>query len=305
MLKPDVSVEVAGLRLKNPTMLAAGILGLSASTLRSVAEAGAGAVVTKSIGPSPRIGYPNPVVVDLGWGLINALGLPNPGVKEYAREVKAARADGVVTIASVYGSTPEEFVKVSRGVEGAGADAVELNVSCPHVSGAGMQVGQDPELLRRVVESVKSAVKVPVLTKLTPNVTDISKVAAVAEEAGTDAITAINTVKAMAIDIETGVPILANRVGGLSGPAIRPIAVRCVYEISKSVNVPVIGCGGVADWRDALEFLLAGASAVQIGTAIASKGLGVFNAVVGGLQAYLEGKGYRKVGDIVGLSHRV
>ncbi|MFQ6076091.1 MAG: dihydroorotate dehydrogenase [Candidatus Bathyarchaeia archaeon] len=301
---PDLSVEIAGLRLKNPTMLAAGIRGLSASSLRRAAEAGAGAVVTKSIGLKPRSGYPNPVIVDVGVGLINALGLPNPGVEEYVREIRGAKADDVVVVGSVYGSSPEEFVKVSERVEEAGADAIELNVSCPHVKGAGMQLGQDPRLLRRVVRAVKSSVEVPIFTKLTPNITDIVEVACVAEEAGTDAITAINTVRAMAIDIETGRPILANRVGGLSGPAIKPIAVRCVYEISRSVDVPVISCGGVDDWGDAVEFMLAGAAAVQIGSAIGYKGLNVFEEVVAGIQKYLERKGCGSVGEIVGLSHR-
>lgn len=301
---PDLSVEIAGIRLKNPIMMAAGIRGLSASSLIRAARAGAGAVVTKSIGLKPRPGYPNPVVVDVGVGLLNALGLPNPGVEEYREEIRGAKAEGVVVIGSVYGSSPREFVRVSVGVEEAGVDAIELNVSCPHVKGAGMQLGQDPGLLRRVVRAVKSSVEVPVFTKLTPNITDIVEAARAAEEAGTDAITAINTVRAMAIDVETGKPVLANGVGGLSGPAIKPIAVRCVYEISKSVDVPVIGCGGIDDWGDAVEFMLAGAVAVQIGTAISYKGLDVFEEVAVGIKRYLERKGYGNVREIVGLSHR-
>lgn len=304
-MQRDLTVEIAGLELKNPTMLAAGVLGLSASTLRRAAEAGAGAVVTKSVGLDPRRGYPNPTIVHVRCGLLNAMGLPNPGVREYIKEVRAAKTGGVTVIASVYGSSSQEFARVAKGVGAAGADAVELNVSCPHVEQVGMQIGQDPELVSKIVKSVKSAVKIPVITKLTQNVTDIVEIARAAEDAGTDAITAINTVRAMAIDIETCSPILANKIGGLSGPAIKPIAVRCVYEISEQLKTPVIaGCGGVSDWRDAVEFILAGATAVQIGTAIAYRGLGIFEGVVAGIRAYLERKGYGSVKEIVGLSHK-
>jgi len=301
-----LSIEIAGLKLRNPTMLAAGILGLSGASLREVIKKGAGAVVTKSVGLKPRQGYPNPAVAQVSCGLLNAMGLPNAGIQDFVeeiREVKQFRAN-VPIIVSVYGFSAEEFAKVAHVAQKAGADALELNVSCPHVKKTGSEIGQNPSLVAEVVEKVKAVVKKPVILKLTPNVADIGKVAKAGVKAGADAVTAINTVKAMTIDIETAQPILANKIGGLSGPAIKPVAVRCVYEIYEAVDVPVIGCGGVTTWEDAVEFMLAGASAVQIGTAIASRGLGVFRSVTRGMDSYLRRKGFRSVKDIVGLSHR-
>ncbi len=298
-----LATEVTGLKLANPTMLAAGILGLTGSSLRNVIEASAGAVVTKSVGLEQREGYHNPTVVQVKWGLINAMGLPNPGIHYFREEIREAKEKGVPIIVSVYGFSPEEFAEVARIAVEAGADALELNVSCPHVEKVGVEIGQDPQLVEEIVEVVKNRVHKPVFVKLTPHVVDITKVAKAAVEAGADAITAINTVKAMAINIETTWPILANKVGGLSGPAIKPIALRCVYEIFQEVDVPVIGCGGITTWRDAVEFMLAGASAVQIGTAIAFKGMGVFKSITRGIHAYLRKRDYRSVSEIVGLSH--
>lgn len=304
-MRPNIATEVAGLKLKNPTMLSAGILGLSGSSLRAVWEAGAGAVVTKSIGLEARSGHPNPTVFNVGCGFINAVGLPNPGVKEYAEELKATKNGGeIVIIASIYGALPEEFATIAEVVERAGADAVELNLSCPNVEGVGMEVGQDPNLVMNIVRAVKKTVKVPVFAKLTPNISDITVVAKAAADAGADGLVAINTIRAIAIDVETGRPILANKMGGLSGPAIKPVALRCVYEVSRTVSTPVIGCGGVTCWQDAVEFLLAGASAVQIGTAIAYKGLDVFKEVTSGIEEYCIRKNIGSIGEIVGLSHK-
>ena len=300
-----LDVNLAGLTLPNPTMLASGILGYSAETLQSIVEGGAGAVVTKSVGLKPRKGYPNPTVVQADCGLINAMGLPNPGIDEFVEEIREARTSlKVPLIVSVYGYSEEEYATVARKAVEAGADAVELNVSCPHVRETGSEIGQNPEILAKVVKKVKSSVSKPVLVKLSPNVTSIAGIAEAAVKAGADALTAINTVKAMAIDTETTIPILGNRVGGLSGQAIKPIALRCVYDIYERVKVPILGCGGVTDWRDAVEFLLAGASAVQIGTAIATEGPSVFKAVSHGIDEYLKVKGFKSVKEIVGLSHR-
>jgi len=292
------------LKLSNPTMLAAGILGLSGSLLKEIANAGVGAVVTKSVGLKSRSSYPNPTVVQVDCGLLNAVGLPNPGIHQFVEEITEAKTLGVPLIVSVYGFSSEEFAEVSSYAVKAGANALELNVSCPHVEKTGSEIGQDPRLVREVVREVKRRVEKPVFVKLTPNVDDITEVAKAAVEGGADAITAINTVRAMAINIEITHPVLANKIGGLSGPAIKPIAIRCVYEICREVNVPVIGCGGIATWRDAVEFMLAGASAVQVGTAIAFKGLKVFNSINRGINLYLKEKGFKSVKDIVGLSHR-
>jgi dihydroorotate dehydrogenase (NAD+) catalytic subunit len=302
-----LNTEIAGLKLTNPTMLAAGILGLSAATLKEAIKQGAGAVVTKSIGTQPRPGYTNPAVIQLDdYGLINAMGLPNPGAKAFATELRDLKQYGLSApvIASVFGFTDNEFAQVAQILAKAGADAIELNVSCPHVEKTGSEIGQNPKLVTQVVRKVKNAITVPVIVKLTPNVADISEVAAAAAKAGADAVVAINTVRAMSIDIETARPILGNKIGGLSGRALKPLAVRCVYEIYEAVNVPVIGCGGVATWRDAVEFMLAGASAIQIGTTIASSGLGVFKSVCKGIEGYMHRNGFRSLKEIVGLSHR-
>ena len=301
-----LEVEVAGLKFRNPVLLAAGILGMTAESLIRVAEAGAGGLVTKSIGLKPRKGFPNPTVVQVSCGLINAMGLPNPGIKTFSEEIREVkRKVKVPLIVSVYGYSAEEFAETAKLAVKAGADAVELNVSCPHVEGTGEEIGQNPELLKEVVSKVKRRISKPIFVKLSANVTDIAQLAEIAVKAGADAITAINTVRAMKIDIKTGRPILANRIGGLSGPAIKPIAVRCVYEIYERVRVPIFGCGGILNWRDAIELILAGASAVQIGTAIAVKDLEVFRTIPKGIEKYIRRKGFGSVKEIVGLSHRL
>ena len=303
---PRLSTEIAGLRLNNPTMLAAGILGTTAKSLMRVAEAGAGAVVTKSVGLKPRKGYANPTVVQVECGLINAVGLPNPGIKFFAEEIREAKKLlKIPLIVSIYGFSPKEFAENASLAAESGADAIELNLSCPHVEKTGMKIGQDPQILMKTVSKVKEATEKPVFVKLSPNVPDIALLAEKAVKAGADGITAINTVRAMKIDIETGRPVLAHKIGGLSGSAIKPIAVRCIYEISSRVDAPVIGCGGVTSWQDAVEFMLAGASAVQIGTAIAIRGLGVFREISEGIEKYLERKSLGSVKEIVGLSHRI
>jgi dihydroorotate dehydrogenase (NAD+) catalytic subunit len=296
--------EIAGLKLANPTMLAAGILGMSGSSLKRVAEAGAGAVITKSMGLKPRIGYSNPTLVQVNCGLLNAMGLPNPSVHHFSEEISEAKKGGAPVIISIYGFSSEDFGEAAKVAAKAGANALELNVSCPHVQKTGSEIGQSPQLVAKVVEKVKNTVNKPVFVKLTPNVADISEIADAAAKAGADAITAINTVRAMAIDVETTRPLLTNKVGGLSGPAIKPVAVRCVYEVYQKVKIPVIGCGGVATWQDAVELMLAGASAVQIGTAIAFEGLSVFKSIAERIDLYLEKMNFGSVKEIVGLSHR-
>jgi len=296
--------EIAGLSLRNPTILASGILGISADSMREVARAGAGAVTTKSVGLKPREGYANPSVIHVECGLLNAIGLPSPGIRKFAKEIRDLCDLDVPLIVSVYGFSSEEYADVARVASESGADALELNLSCPHVKRTGVEIGQNPKAIKEVVKKVKAIVDRPVFAKLTPNVANIAELAEAAVSAGADAVTAINTVKAMSIDIETCRPVLANRIGGLSGGAVKPIAVRCVYEIYETVDVPVIGCGGVGTWRDAVEFLLAGASAIQIGSAIAYEDLGVFRSVAEGIATFLEEKGYKSVKEIVGLAHR-
>ena len=300
----NLSTSIAGVFLRNPTMLAAGVLGLTASSLLKVWNAGAGAVVTKSVGIEPREGFKNPTVVDVGCGLINAMGLPNPGVKEFTKEVRTLKQwnSEVRAIASIYGGSLEDFVRAVDVIAQTAVDAIELNVSCPHVKKMGLEVGQDPALLREIVKSVKSIIGCPVFTKLSPNTSNIQRLASVIEAAGGDAVVAVNTLRAMAINVETGRPILGNRIGGLSGPALKPVALRCVYEIAQTVSIPVIGCGGIMNWQDAIEYFYAGAHAVQIGTAIAYKEVTIFSDITKGIRAFLDLNGYRSVKEIVGLS---
>jgi dihydroorotate dehydrogenase (NAD+) catalytic subunit len=217
-------------------------------------------------------------------------------------EIGDAKKSGVPVVVSVFGFSVSDYSKSARIAETLGADAVELNVSCPHVSGVG-EIGQNPSVVAKVTRGVKKSVDIPVIVKLSPNVANIVEIGRYAERAGADAITAINTLKAMAIDIQVRLPILSAKIGGLSGPAVKPIAVRCVYELAEKLKVPIIGVGGIAGWEDAVEFLLAGASAVQIGTAILHKDLRIFAEVVEGLSTYMRENGFTRVSDLVGVAH--
>jgi len=303
-MDPGFETDLAGVRMDNPLMLASGVLGVSPSLIKRAASAGAGAVVTKSVGLKAREGFPNPTVHVLGsHGLLNAMGLPNPGVDEFLKEFEG-RAFSVPLICSVYGSSPEEYSEVARRLLKLNPAAIELNLSCPHVREVGSLIGQDPEMVYKVVNSVKSSVNVPVFVKLSPNVTDVLEVAEAAVKAGADALVAINTVKAMAIDVDLMKPVLGNVYGGLSGPAIKPIAIKVVYDLFENFKVPIVGVGGVCCWRDAVEFLLAGASAVQIGSGILWRGLNVFGEVLKGLRRYMVEHGFKSVGDVVGAGHR-
>jgi len=303
MSELSLAVEVSGLRLRNPLMLSAGILGLTAPLLKRVYEGGAGAVVTKSIGPKPRPGHPNPTVVALEYGLLNAMGLPNPGADGFSEELRSLKGLAVPVVASIFGERVEDYVEVAGKLSDAGAVAIEINCSCPTVREIGL-LGQDPDMIEDVTRAVKRSVDIPVFTKLTPNVADVAEMAEAAERGGADGVTAVNTLKAMAVDIESCRPVLANTTGGFSGPALKPVALRCVWEIAESVDIPVIGCGGVSDWRDAVEFLLCGASAVQIGTAIMHRGVDIFSSIASGVEAYLRRKGFRSVKEVVGRAHR-
>ncbi len=303
--KKLLSINLAGLQLSSPTALASGILGYSTASLHNVARNGAGAVVTKSIGIVPRVGYVNPTVVQVEGGLLNAIGLPNPGIDAYVKEINYAKEVlKVPLVVSIYGYTADEYAIAAQKATEAGADAIELNVSCPHVKDTGSEIGQHPQILKDVICKVKATIKKPVIVKLSPNVSDIADIADAAAKAGADALTAINTVKAMAIDVETQIPVLSNIRGGLSGPAIKPIALRSVYDIYERVKVPIFGCGGITSWKDAVEFLLAGASAVQIGTGIAYEDQCIFQNINDGVEAYLKKKKLDGVKDLVGVAHR-
>jgi len=280
-------------------MLAAGILGTTGASLRRAALAGAGGVVTKSLGSVPREGHPGPTIVQVDCGLLNAMGLPNPSYKKFQEEIDIAKTGGVPVVASIFGSSAEEFAGIARGLD---ADAFELNLSCPHAEKYGSELGRYPDLVEAVTGAVKAAANAPVWVKLTPNTADIVELGLAAQRGGADAVVAINTLKAMAIDIETGYPILGNRFGGLSGPAIKPVAVRSVYDLALRLDIPVIGVGGVTSWEDAVEMIMAGAWAVQVGTAL-KKGYGIFEEITLGLARYLERKSMT-LEDIRGMAGR-
>lgn len=299
-----LEVEICNVKMKNPTMIAAGILGSTASSLNWAARNGAGAVVTKSFGLHPNKGYNNPTTVEVTGGVINAIGLSNPGVDVFIGELERIEKS-VPTIASIYGSSKDEFSQIASKIETL-VDAIELNVSCPHAQkGCGASIGEDPQFTGEIVNAVKKAVDIPVIVKLTPNVTDIVEIALSAEKAGCDALTLINSVgPGMKIDIETANPILSNKFGGLSGPAIKPIALRCVYDVYDSVEIPIIGVGGIADYRDAIEFIYAGANCIQIGTAIMYKGLSIFKEINDGIKKFMKKKEYESIDEMVGIAHK-
>lgn len=298
-----LSVDLCGLRMKNPTMLASGVLDETGRSMVAIAQAGAGAIVTKSVGKEPRPGHGSPCIVELQHGLLNAMGLPNPGIEAFADEVREAKKAGVPLIGSVFGGTEDELEELAHSMERAGADAVELNLSCPHAKGYGAEIGSTPELVESICRKAKKGLRVPLFAKLTPNTSSISALAAAAERGGADAVVAINTLKGMAISPEARMPVLANKFGGLSGPAIRPVGVRCVYEIYGAVKIPVIGVGGIGSGRDALEYIMAGATAVQIGTALWTEGPGVFNKVCRELLEFMEANGFKNVKEMVGVAH--
>lgn len=288
--------------MENPTILASGILGNVGSSLRRVARAGAGAVVTKSIGKQAREGYKNPTVIKIEQGYLNAIGLANPGVDDFGEEIKTAKEGGVPVIGSIFGFSVREFVSVAGKMEDHGVDALELNLSCPNVGKAGAFFSTTEELTYEVVKAVKDSVSIPVIAKLTANTGDIVAIAKACERAGCDAVTAINTLKAMKIDIVAGMPVLGNKIGGLSGPCIKPVAVASVYEIVKETGLPVIGCGGVTTGEDAVEFLMAGARAVQIGVGVADRGIGIFRKVAGEIEEFMKDHGYRSLEELIGAA---
>lgn len=295
-----LSLTLTGLELNNPLMLAAGIMGTTGGSLKRIAESGAGGVVTKSIGLEPKSGHSNPSMVEVDCGYLNAMGLPNPSYKNFQGEIDTAKEAGIPVIASIFGGCSLDFAEIAGALC---ADAFELNVSCPHAHGYGAEIGTDPELVEDITRSVKQATQAPVWVKLTPNVTNIKDIGLAAQRGGADAVVAINTVRGMAIDIESGYPILGNKFGGLSGRAIKPVAIKCVYDLYEALDIPVIGVGGISDYRDVIEFIMAGAQAVEIGSAVGNN-INIFNDISSCMESYLEEKEWT-LEDIHGMAHKV
>jgi dihydroorotate dehydrogenase (NAD+) catalytic subunit len=286
-------VTVGGITLTNHLILAAGILGTTGSSLSRMLLLGAGGVVTKSIGPHPKEGHAGPCLVVLEDGLLNAMGLPNPS-KEFVDEIGGLA--GKPVIASIFGGTPEEFGEVAGWFSGKVA-GFELNLSCPHAEGYGAAIGSDPNLVEACTRAVSKS-GVPTWVKLTPNVTDITAIGRAAEKGGASAIVAVNTVKAMRISTGLRRPVLGNRYGGLSGTAVFPIAVRCVYELYEAVKIPIVGCGGVSTADNVVEMMMAGAQAVEIGSAVHAD-VKVFETI----RKELYAKNGVRAGEIVGCAH--
>jgi len=301
-VSPDISTHVGPISLERPTMLASGILGISLDVFGRLYKEGAGALVTKSLSKEPWDGYPNPTIIGLKHGYLNAVGLSNPGAPYFAKMLSPNQT--VPIIVSLVGSVPEDFTFMVKQFENVKILGYELNLSCPHVEKVGLEVGDDPELVHTIIKSVKKESKVPVLAKVGLGSSDYLETVRTACDSGIDGITAINTLRAMAIDIQTGRPILSHKIGGMSGSPIKPVAVRCVYEISSKFDIPIIGCGGVSSWEDAVEFLLAGSSAVQIGSAVGEKWTRVFSEVNDGISKYMEKKNYKKISEMVGIAKK-
>lgn len=336
MTTPPLTCDFLGWRLHSPLVLASGIIGSSASLMARAARAGAGMVTAKSCGPTPRAGHPNPVALDWGGGLLNAIGLTNPGAAAEALLLAETRRRlaplAVPLIASIFAGTVEEFGQVAAIVAQARPDLIEVNISCPNVGDEfGTPFAGTPESAAAVTEAVKRALSplplgegqgegagqgegegqgegagpgIPIAVKLAPNVPDIARIARAVVEAGADAITAVNTVPGMAIDAASGRPVLSNQVGGVSGPALKPIALRAVFEIARAVDVPIIGTGGVTTGQDAAEMLMAGATVVGIGSAVWYRGVEAFGQINAELAAFMAQQGHPSVAALRRLSHR-
>ncbi len=297
-----LKTKLQNLTLKNPTVLVSGILGNTAGLLKSMENAGAGALTTKSISLQPGAGHENPCVVELKTGLLNAMGLPNPGITEFKKELNDYKKTGnIPVIGSCFGKTLGEYVKIASELVDY-VDAIELNLSCPNDADV-MLFGQNPKTVRDVVTNVKSVMpkNKPLIVKLTSCVNSISEIARSAVDGNCDIIAAINTIPGMAIDIEMKKPVLANKIGGYSGAGIKPIAIRCVYEIARDVDVPILGIGGISNSYDAIEMIMAGASAVGVGTALKDDDK-IFKKICTGIKEFMKEQNYTKIQDFVGCA---
>lgn len=301
----DLSVNLCSIPLANPTILASGILGTTKAFLKRVAENGAGAVTIKSISTEPREGHKNPTVITFEAGMLNAVGYSNPGVDAAAREFSNLQDVNAPVIASVIGTQKGDFVRVIEGLSGSQFSAIEIPLSCPHTPGFGLLAGQGtPEATFAITSEVRKVTRLPIFVKLSPNIPEICTIAKAAEDAGANAITAVNSMgPGMIINIEAQRPVLSFKVGGVTGDALRPIAVRCVYDLYKAVKIPIVGVGGISTGRHAIEMMMAGASAVGIGTGVYYRGIDVFKKICGEMTQWMEENGLDNMNKIVGVAH--
>jgi len=296
-----LAVNIGKLKLQNPVMTASGTFGYGTEFAEFMDLGSLGAVVMKGISVEPRDGNPPPRIHETSCGMLNAIGLQNVGLKNFIKKkLPQIKKYKTKVIANILGSTADEYVKLASELDAAGIDAIEMNVSCPNVDKGGIEFCAEPIMLGRLVGEVRAAVKSSTLiVKLSPSATDIRVPAKVCEDEGADAVSLINTIPGMAIDIATRKPVLANVIGGLSGPAIKPVAVRMVWQVSKAVNIPVIGMGGIRDASDAIEFILAGATAVAVGTANFVNPRATAE-IIEGIEKYMRENKIDDIHDIIG-----
>lgn len=301
MTRPDIRVNLGGIRMKNPVAVASGTFGYGPEYADLIDLNRLGAIVVKGISPEPVMGNPPPRTIEVASGLINAIGLQNPGVQGFIDEyLPFLRRFDVPVIVNIWGRTVEEYERVAERLNAVeGLAGLEVNVSCPNLKEGSCLFSSNIDLFRRVITAVRKKTKLPMMPKLAPDLANIRTFARAAEECGADAISLINSVPAMAIDVEARKPKLGHVTGGLSGPAIKPIAVKLVWEAARAVKIPVMGIGGISNAADALEFILAGASAVAVGTANFTHPLTALE-VVEGIEAYLERHGLKSVRELVG-----
>tara|TARA_Y100000310_G_scaffold281722_1_gene302412 strand:+ start:44565 stop:45473 length:909 start_codon:yes stop_codon:yes gene_type:complete len=298
-----LNVNLCGVELRNPTILASGILGVTKDSVDRVGKAGAGAVTLKSLCHEERTGNKNPTMFGYDDVFFNAVGLPGQGIDNAVKEFKNLDGLSVPVIGSIYGYKVEQFGQVAKKMASLNPSMIEVDISCPHMD-YGKPYYADPELTAKVTKEVKkNSGKIPVSVKLSPNVHDIKEIAHAAERAGADAITAINTAVGMVIDVYARKPVLANKIGGISGPALKPIAVRCVYEIFEEVKIPIIGTGGVTYGKDAIEMIMAGATCVGIGTGVFYRGVDVFKKVCDEMESWMKKNKVKSLDEIRGAAH--
>lgn len=307
-MSSDLTVSLFGKKLRNPLILASGFLGVTKASLRNVADNGAGAVTIKSISREPRKGHNSPIVLTDGDVMINAVGYSNPGINEAKKEFSDLGEIGIPVIASIIGEDASQLGYMAKNFLSKEFAAVEVPLSCPHTPGYGLMGGQGtPEATLKITKAVKKNTQLPVIIKISANVQSIGEVSKAAAQGGADAINVTNTTgPGMMIDVHAKKPILGFKVGGMSGPAIKPLAVRCVYDVYEAVKaskIPVIGTGGVTTGEDAVEMLMAGASAVGIGSAVHYRGIDVFKKVCNEISAFMDGEGYSSIKDMVGVVH--
>lgn len=302
----NLKTNVSGLKLKRPTILAAGILGTHKSLLLRIEREGRpGAVTTKSITLEPRIGHNNPIMVETEGGFLNAVGYSNPGIEEIKKEFRDLSEFKEPIIASLVAGNADEYSRLAQSAKELDFPAIEIPLSCPHTPGFGLMAGHGtPEATYDIVKAVKREIKVPLIAKLSPNTPALGEVAKAAEKAGADAIAAGNTLgPGMVIDINTAKPVLDFKFGGMSGPAIKPIAIRMVYDIYQTVKIPIIGIGGITTGSDAIEMMMAGATAIGIGTAAHYRGIDVFEKIHHEMETWLESNGYSSVKETIGIAN--